>query len=47
MYINKKVLKPFKDLDSFAERVAGDNLDIPLPIWIENMYLVHLQNHLI
>lgn len=30
--INKNVIKPFKELDSFAVRVAGGNLDIPLPM---------------
>lgn len=29
-YINKNVIKPFKELDSFAQRVASGNLDIPL-----------------
>lgn len=30
--LNKNVIKPFKELDSFAVRVAGGNLDIPLPM---------------
>ena len=38
IYINKKVLKPFKDLDSFAVRVAGGNLDIPLPMDREHVF---------
>lgn len=38
IYIDKKVLKPFKDLDSFAVRVAGGNLDIPLPMDREHVF---------
>ena len=30
IYIEKRILSPFKKLNSFAERVAGGNLDVPL-----------------
>jgi len=30
IYLNKKIIKPFKDLNKFASRVAEGNLDIPL-----------------
>lgn len=29
-YLNKKIIKPFKDMNEFAVRIAGGNLDIPL-----------------
>lgn len=30
IYLKKSIIKPFEDLSSFAERVAGGNLDMPL-----------------
>ena len=30
LYLNKKIIKPFKQMEDFASRVAGGNLDIPL-----------------
>ena len=30
LYLNKTIIKPFKDLNKFASRVAEGNLDIPL-----------------
>ena len=30
IYIEKRILSPFKKLNGFAERVAGGNLDVPL-----------------
>ena len=30
--IQKSIVKPFSELSSFAERVAGGNLDLPLPM---------------
>ena len=30
IYIRKSIIEPFKNLNSFAERVAGGNLDMPL-----------------
>ena len=30
IYIRKSIITPFKNLNSFAERVAGGNLDMPL-----------------
>lgn len=30
--LQKTILKPFSELSSFAERVAGGNLDLPLPM---------------
>ena len=30
LYLNKKIIKPFKQMESFASRVAEGNLDIPL-----------------
>lgn len=29
-YLNKKIIKPFKNMNEFAVRIAGGNLDIPL-----------------
>ena len=30
LYLNKKIIKPFKQMENFASRVAEGNLDIPL-----------------
>lgn len=32
LYLKKTIVKPFDELSGFAERVAGGNLDIPLPM---------------
>lgn len=32
MYLRRTIIKPFDDLSQFAERIAGGNLDIPLPM---------------
>ena len=32
IYFRKTILKPFKNLNQFAERVAQGNLDLPLPM---------------
>lgn len=32
LYLKKTIIKPFDELSGFAERVAGGNLDIPLPM---------------
>ena len=32
IYYRKTILRPFKDLNQFAERVAQGNLDLPLPM---------------
>ena len=32
IYLKKTIVKPFDELSGFAERVAGGNLDIPLPM---------------
>lgn len=38
LYLNRAVLKPFQRLEQFAERVAGGNLDIPLPMDRHNAF---------
>lgn len=38
VYINKTVIKPFKGLKGFAERVAGGNLDVPLDMDRGNIF---------
>lgn len=37
-YLNRAVVKPFRGLKGFAERVAGGNLDIPLEMDRENLF---------
>lgn len=37
-YLNQVVVKPFRKLKGFAERVAGGNLDIPLEMDRENLF---------
>lgn len=37
-YIDRRVVKPFKKLKGFAERVAGGNLDIPLEMDRRNLF---------
>lgn len=37
-YLNRVVVKPFRGLKSFAERVAGGNLDIPLEMDRGNLF---------
>jgi len=32
LYLRRTIVKPFDELSQFAERVAGGNLDIPLPM---------------
>ncbi len=38
IYLNRTVIKPFKKLENFAERVAGGNLDIPLEMDRQNIF---------
>lgn len=38
LYINHSVIKPFYKLESFAERIAGGNLDIPLEMDRQNLF---------
>ena len=38
VYLYRRVIKPFKKLDSFAESVAGGNLDIPLKMDRGNIF---------
>lgn len=38
VHIDRRVVKPFKKLENFAERVAGGNLDIPLEMDRENIF---------
>lgn len=38
VHIDRRVVKPFKKLEDFAERVAGGNLDIPLEMDRENIF---------
>jgi len=37
-YLNQTIIKPFQGLKSFAERVAGGNLDIPLEMDRKNLF---------
>lgn len=38
IFLNRRIMKPFKKLESFAERVATGNLDIPLEMDRENIF---------
>lgn len=38
IYLNHAVIKPFRKLENFAERVAGGNLDIPLEMDRQNIF---------
>lgn len=38
LYLNRAVIKPFRGLKGFAERVAGGNLDIPLEMDRGNLF---------
>lgn len=38
VYLHCRIVKPFKKLKDFAERVAGGNLDIPLEMDRENIF---------
>ena len=38
IYLNKRIVKPFKKMRNFAERVAGGNLDIPLEMDRGNIF---------
>lgn len=38
VHIDRRVVKPFKKLENFAERVAGGNLDIPLEMDRGNIF---------
>ena len=38
LIIQKKILKPFQTLNSFAKNIAAGNLDIPLPMDKENAF---------
>lgn len=38
LYLNRAVVKPFRGLKGFAERVAGGNLDIPLEMDRKNLF---------
>lgn len=38
IYLNRTVIKPFRKLKGFAERVAGGNLDIPLEMDRQNLF---------
>ena len=37
-YLHRRVVEPFKQLDSFAQRVAAGNLDIPLEMDKQNIF---------
>ena len=37
-YLNRRIIRPFRKLEGFAERVAGGNLDIPLEMDRENLF---------
>ncbi|MDE6584221.1 MAG: hypothetical protein K2K15_02355, partial [Anaeroplasmataceae bacterium] len=38
LYIQSTIIKPFKKLKGFAERIAGGNLDIPLEMDKQNVF---------
>lgn len=38
LYIHRTVVRPFRKLKGFAERIAGGNLDIPLEMDKENLF---------
>nr|WP_305133390.1 HAMP domain-containing sensor histidine kinase [uncultured Acetatifactor sp.] len=38
MYLKRRVIRPFRRLKGFAERVAGGNLDIPLEMDRQNLF---------
>lgn len=38
LYLNKKVLKPFQELGSFARNIAAGNLDVPLTMDKNNLF---------
>lgn len=38
LFLSRRIMKPFKKLESFAERVATGNLDIPLEMDRENIF---------
>lgn len=38
VYLHRRIVKPFKKLEDFAERVAGGNLDIPLEMDRKNIF---------
>jgi len=37
-YLNRAVIRPFRKLEGFAERVAGGNLEVPLEMDKENLF---------
>lgn len=37
-YLNRRVIRPFRKLKGFAERVAGGNLDVPLEMDRRNLF---------
>ena len=37
-YLNRVIIKPFRQLEGFAERIAGGNLDIPLMMDRQNLF---------
>lgn len=37
-YLNRRVIRPFRKLERFAERVAGGNLDLPLEMDRRNIF---------
>ena len=38
LYVQNKIINPFKKLNGFAERVAGGNLDVPLDMDREHLF---------
>lgn len=44
LYLDHRVIKPFRSLKSFAERVAGGNLDIPLEMDRGNVFGVFTES---
>ncbi len=38
VYLNRVIIKPFRQLEGFAERIAGGNLDIPLMMDRQNLF---------
>lgn len=38
LYLQRKVIRPFRDMKDFAERVAGGNLEVPLKMDRQNIF---------
>lgn len=44
VYVNRSVIKPFRKLEDFAERVAGGNLEVPLEMDRQNIFGVFTES---